>query len=79
MSTKKEIEITGYAVKPITVGEPALLSGTDGSFTRTTDVLCINGISDKKITFETENSLYTLHYSNPHNTAGEMVKRMFAK
>ena len=79
MSTKKEFEITGYAVKPITVGEPALLSGTDGSFTRTTDVLYISGISDKKITFETENSLYTLHYSKPKSIAGEMVKRMFAK
>lgn len=78
MSTKKKIEITGYAIKPITVGEPAMLSGTDGSFTRTTNVLYISAISDKETTFETENSIYTLHYSKPYSIAGEMVKKMFA-
>lgn len=77
MSTKKEITITGTAVKPITVGEVALISESDGSTRKTSVVVSVEEISDTEVRFETQNSIYTLRKQKSNLIAGMMVKKMF--
>lgn len=77
MSNKKEIKITGTAVHPITVGEVAIITESDGSIRRTSVVVNVEKISDSEIRFETQNSIYYLGQNKQEPLAGVILKKMF--
>ena len=77
MSTKKELTITGSAVNPIKVGEPAIIAESDGSTRKTSVVVNVEEISDTEVRFETRNSIYTLRKNKSNLIAGMMIKKMF--
>ena len=51
--------ISGSPVRPITVGEPALIHEGDG-LRRTTPVVSVRRISSREVRFETRNTHYVL-------------------
>ena len=51
--------ISGSPVRPITVGEPALIHENDG-LRRTTPVVSVRRISSREVRFETRNTHYVL-------------------
>ena len=59
MSVKISKIITGTPVRPIVVGEPALIHKPDG-LCRTTPVEDVRRISSSEIRFETRNTRYVL-------------------
>lgn len=59
MTVKMNRIISGSPVRPITVGEPALIRET-GSFRRTTPVMDVRRVSANEIRFETQNTQYVL-------------------
>jgi hypothetical protein len=77
MTYKKEIKITGSAVYPITVGENAIISESDGSTRRTSVVVKVEEISDSEIKFETQNSIYYLRLKKQEPLAGIILKKLF--
>ena len=77
MTYKKEIKITGSAVYPITVGENAIISESDGSTRRTSVVVKVEEISDSEIKFETQNSIYYLRLKKQESLAGIILKKLF--
>lgn len=60
---KKKLEITGWPVYPIAIGEPALIS-EDTGLRRTSTVLCMKKKSQTEVQFETLNTSYRLHLSS---------------
>ncbi len=59
---KKKLEITGWPVYPIAVGETALIS-EDTGMRRTSTVLRMKKESQTEVRFETLNTSYRLHLS----------------
>lgn len=59
--TKKKIHINGILLKPVCVGERALISH-DGQTTLTSTVVEVFGVDSYGISFETLNSLYRVEY-----------------
>lgn len=59
-SNKKNIEITGRPLFPITVGVSAFIYEADG-MRRTSTVLSLEKISQTEVQFETRNTNYRLH------------------
>lgn len=57
---KKTLEITGYPLYPITVGNSAFICETNG-IRRTSTVLSMELVSQTEIQFETCNTNYYLH------------------
>lgn len=57
---KKCIEITGWLLYPIVVGNSAFIHQTNG-MRRTSTVLSLEVISQTEIRFETRNTNYCLH------------------
>lgn len=57
---KKSIEITGWLLYPIAVGNSAFIHETNG-MRRTSTVLSLEVISQTEIRFETRNTNYCLH------------------
>lgn len=57
---KKCIEITGWLLYPITVGESAFIREKNG-MRRTSRVMSMEAISQNEIRFETCNTNYYLH------------------
>lgn len=57
---KKEVEITGNLIYPITVGESAFIREA-GGMRRTSTVLSMKNSSQSDIRFETQNTNYLLH------------------
>lgn len=57
---KKEVEITGDLIYPITVGESAFIRET-GGMRKTSTVLSMENSSQSDIRFETQNTNYLLH------------------
>lgn len=57
---KKSIEITGWLLYPIAVGNAAFIHETNG-MRRTSTVLSLEVISRTEIRFETQNTNYCLH------------------
>lgn len=58
-ATKISRIISGRPVRPITVGEPALIHEGDG-LRRTTPVVDVRRISSREVRFETRNTRYVL-------------------
>ena len=58
-ATKISRIISGSPVRPISVGEPALIHEGDG-LRRTTPVVGVRRISSREIRFETRNTRYVL-------------------
>ena len=77
MTNKKEIRITGSAVYPITVGENAIISESDGSTRRTSVVVSVEKISESEIRFETQNSIYYLGQKKQEPLAEVILKKIF--
>lgn len=61
---KKKLEITGWPVYPIAIGETALIS-EDTGLRRTSTVLRMKKKSQTEVQFETLNTSYRLHLSSP--------------
>lgn len=59
-SKKKTLEITGWLLYPIAVGNSAFIHETNG-MRRTSTVLSLEVISQTEIRFETRNTNYCLH------------------
>ncbi|MCI9192482.1 MAG: hypothetical protein HFE92_03650 [Acutalibacter muris] len=62
--------ISGSPVRPITVGEPALIHEGDG-LRRTTPVVDVLRISSREVRFETRNTRYVLNIVPTHRNAKE--------
>lgn len=62
---KKTLCIVGSMLLPIKIGEPALIREHSGGYRRTSTVLSLDMITDNKIKFETQNTLYVLHLISP--------------
>lgn len=69
MTVKMNRIISGRPMRPITVGESALIRET-GSFRRTTPVTDVRRVSASEIRFETQNTQYVLKIE-PHETVKE--------
>lgn len=76
-NTKPVIEITGKAVYPIAVNQPALISESGGHTRRTSTVISVDVISDSETHFETKNSIYHLRAKPQEPLAAVMLKKMF--
>lgn len=59
-SKKKTLEITGWLLYPIAIGNSAFIHETNG-MRRTSTVLSLDAISQTEIRFETRNTNYCLH------------------
>lgn len=68
--TKISRIISGSPVRPITVGEPALIH-EGGGLRRTTPVLDVRRVSAGEIRFETRNTRYVLKIVPEHGKAKE--------
>ena len=77
MNNKKVIEITGFAAYPITVGENAFISESDGLIRRTSVVMKVEKISGSEIKFETKNSIYYLTTNEQYSLPGTIIKNLF--
>lgn len=60
---KKILEITGYLIHPIAIGESAFIREAEG-IRRTSTVLSMEKMSQSEIRFETQNTRYLLHMSS---------------
>ncbi len=65
--------ISGSPVRPITVGEPALIHEGDG-LRRTTPVVSVRRISLREIRFETRNTHYVLKIIPAKRIAKEKIQ-----
>lgn len=71
--TKISRIISGVPVRPITVGEPALIHES-GSLRRTTRVMDVQRVSSGEIRFETRNTRYVLKIAPRNkNLKGDQV------
>jgi hypothetical protein len=57
---KKKLEITGYLLYPIKIGEYAWIQEQNG-VRRTTPVVRMERFTSSEVRFETRNTLYHLH------------------
>ena len=62
---KKNLEITGWPIFPVVIGDVAYICEAD-TLRRTSTVLHLEQISDQEIRFETKNTIYLLHCRVPH-------------
>lgn len=67
-SKKKNMEITGWLMCPMTVGAAAVIA-EPGGMRRTSTVLQMEQISSVEIRFETRNTNYCLHLIRQEVTA----------
>ena len=65
---KKNLEITGRLICPLSVGTAAFIA-ENGGMRRTSRVLSMENISPKEIRFETLNTNYHLHITGQEVTA----------
>ena len=65
---KKNLEITGRLICPLSVGAAAFISEHDG-MRRTSTVLSMQEVSPREICFETLNTNYRLHLTEKAVTA----------
>lgn len=65
--------ISGSPVRPITVGEPALIHESKG-LRRTTPVLNVRHVSPGEIRFETRNTQYVLKISPANKITKEQIQ-----
>ncbi len=71
-ATKISRIISGSPVRPITVGEPALIHEGSG-LRRTTPVLNVRRVSPGEIRFETRNTQYVLKISPANRITKEQI------
>ena len=64
MKTKKNLEIIGQPVYPITIGQYAWIRERDG-VRRTSPVVCLEQVTQSEVRFETMNTLYHLQITAP--------------
>ncbi|QQR29455.1 hypothetical protein I5Q82_15640 [Acutalibacter muris] len=71
-ATKISRIISGSPMRPITVGEPALIHEGNG-LRRTTPVLNLRRVSPSEIRFETRNTQYVLKISPANRITKEQI------
>ncbi len=72
IATKIRRIISGSPMRPITVGEPALIHEGNG-LRRTTPVLNLRRVSPSEIRFETRNTQYVLKISPANRITKEQI------